>query len=112
MLLIIFIEDNDILLEHAVTSLTTEIWLILLSSIRAIYNGPKIVNICRVPKILSFKLHSWSRDITFYLSTLKRLESVLGYRSVIKMFLLGSTPPENAKFLQVLHLITNSGYPC
>lgn len=101
-------KQHEKLLHHAVTHMTTNIWLELLRSIRVVYEGSKVITERRSPRLLSLELHTWSQQMANYLPTLTRLESVLKHGPAMQMLLLGHGASKNHHLLGVLGLVKNS----
>lgn len=101
-------KQHETLLHHAITQLTTGMWLKLLGSIRVVFKGSDVITERRSPRIFNLELHKWSQQIADYFPTLTRLESVLKHGPAMQMLLLGSTSSNNCQLLRVLDFVENS----
>lgn len=99
---------HEMLLHHAMKTLSAEKWLELLAGIRAIYKGSWVIRKRDDLKLLSLEVHTWSQEMAVHLPTVMRLASVLDHGPAMEMFLLGPHGPENGQLLRVLDCVKDS----
>ena len=105
-------KQHERLLHYALTHLTAEMWLELLSSIREVYLGSEVITERNSARLLSLELHTWSQQIADYLPTLRRLEGVLKHGPAMQVLLLGLAASKNPQLLRVLCLLKDSQSGC
>lgn len=101
-------KQHETLLQYAVTHLTTNMWLELLSNIRMVYEGCEVITERHSPRLLSLELHTWAQQMADHLPTLTRLESVLRHGPAMQVLLLGTAASKSYQLLRVLGLVKDS----
>lgn len=104
-------KQEERLLLHAVTHLTTVKWLELLDSIRKVYKGLEVIIESHSPGLLSLEIHAWSQQMAVYLPEMTRLERVLNHGPAMQMLLLGH-PASKHRLLRVLDHVKNKKSNC
>ena len=101
-------KQNENLIRHAMTHMTADVWLQLLSCIRMVYRGSGVIREHHSTRLLSVELHVWSEQLANYLPTLMHLRGVLQRGPAMQMLLLGPANSKNHQLRGVLDLVKDS----